>query len=225
MSGVLLLGASGLTREALAVERAIAPFRTIRIVDEDPARWGQEMDGAAVVGGLEEVKRYDDSEIVVCAEQPSARRRLVSRLCQLGVADDRYTRVIHPGVDVPNGCTIGDGSILLANVALTVDIAVGRHVVIMPNVTLTHDDVVEDYATLGAGVSLGSNVRVGSGAFLGMNSSVHEGLTVGENAVLGMGSALMSELPRGGTALGVPARTSWTTMDESALARSGRDWS
>ncbi|HLN77238.1 MAG TPA: acetyltransferase [Nocardioidaceae bacterium] len=223
--GVLLVGASGLTREVLAVERAIAPFRTIWIVDDDPARWGQEMDGAAVVGGLEEVKRYDDSEIVVCAEQPSARRRLVARLSQLGVADEQYTRVIHPGVDIPNGCTVGDGSILLANVVLTVDIAVGRHVVIMPNVTLTHDDVVEDYATLGAGVSLGSNVRVGSGACLGMNSSVDDGLAVGENAMLGMGSALMSELPRGGTAFGVPARTSWPTRDVSALAPSARDWS
>ena len=225
MGGVLLVGASGLTREVLAVERAIAPFRTFRIVDDDPARLGQEMDGAAVVGGLEEVKSYDDSEIVVCAEQPSARRRLVSRLSQLGVADERYTRVIHPGVDIPNGCTVGDGSILLANVALTVDVAVGRHVVIMPNVTLTHDDVVEDFATLGAGVSLGSNVRVGSGACLGMNSSVDDGLTVGENAMLGMGSALMSELPRGGTAFGVPARTAWSARDESALALSARDWS
>lgn len=205
MSGVVLVGASGLAREALAVERAVARFRMIRVVDENAALWGSELDGAPVVGGLEEVNRYEDSEIVVCAEEGPVRRRLLSRLRRMGVSDDRYTRVIHPSVDIPNGCTVGDGSILLAHVVLTVDVAVGRHVVVMPNATLTHDVVVEDFATVGAGVSLGGGVRVGSGADLGMNSSVLAGVTVGEDATLEMGSVLLSDLPAWATACGVPA--------------------
>lgn len=52
MGGLLLVGASGLTREASVIERAIARFRAIRIVDDDPARSGQEHDGGGSRGSL-----------------------------------------------------------------------------------------------------------------------------------------------------------------------------
>lgn len=209
-AGILLVAASGLAREALAVERGLGRFTSVRVIDDNPAVWGSAMDGAPVVGGLEEVKRYDDSSIVVCAGHGAVRRRLVLRLTGLGVSDDRYTSVIHPSVVVPEGCTVADGSILLAQVVLTADVTVGRHVVVMPHVTLTHDDVVEDYATLCAGVALGGEVRIGSAAYLGMNASVRERVTIGAGATLGMGSALLRDMPPGQTWVGVPARP----MDE-----------
>jgi sugar O-acyltransferase (sialic acid O-acetyltransferase NeuD family) len=206
MGGVLLVAASGLAREALAVERAVARYPMIRVIDDNPRLWGSSLNGAPIVGGVEEVKRYDGSEIVVCAGHGAARRSIVRRLAELGVTDDRYTQVIHPSVDVPPGCTVGIGSILLARVVLTADVTVGRHVVVMPNVTLTHDDTVEDFATLCAGVTLGGEVRVGAGAYLGMNSSIRERLTVGRDATLGMGAALLRDLPPAQTWAGVPAR-------------------
>lgn len=204
--GILLVAAGGLAREALAAERVLGRFRTVHLLDDDPSLWGTTVGGARVVGGLEEVKRYDDCAIVVCAGHGAVRRRLVSRLTELGVLEDRYTSVIHPGVDVPAGCTVGAGSVLLAGVVLTVDVTIGRHVVAMPHVTLTHDDLVEDYATLCAGATLGGGVRVGSAAYVGMSSSVREGVSIGAGSTLGMGAALLRDLPPGQTWVGVPAR-------------------
>ncbi len=204
--GVLLVAASGLARETLGVERVLGRFRTVRVLDDDPALWGTTMDGAPVVGGLEEVKRYDEASIVVCAGHGAVRRRLVARLSGLGVGPDRYTSVIHPSVEVPAGCTVGAGTVLLARTVMTAGVSVGRHVVVMPQVTLTHDDVVEDFATLCAGVVLGGEVRVGSAAYLGMASSVRERVTVGAGATLGMGAALLHDVPAGQTWVGVPAR-------------------
>lgn len=206
MNGVLLVAAGGLAREVLALERAVGRFQVIRLIDDDTALWGSKLDGAPVVGGLEEVEPYGDSQIVVCAGHGSARRRIVARLSDLGVGPDRYATVVHPSVDVPGGCTVGYGSILLAQVVLTADVAVGRHVVAMPHVTLTHHDVVEDFVTLAAGVSLGGGVRVGAGSYLGMNASVRERVRVGPDATLGMGGALLRDLPAGAIWAGVPAR-------------------
>lgn len=205
MQRLLLVAAGGLARETLAVERARGRYDAIRLLDDDPRLWGSTMGGIPVAGGLEEVKR-DDADVVVCAGRGAVRRRLVSRLRELGVSDDRYARVVHPTVDVPPGCDVGAGSILLAQVVLTANVTLGRHVVVMPHVTLTHEDVVEDYVTLCAGVTLGGEVRVGSGAYLGMSSSVRERLVVGADATLGMGSALLHDLPPGQTWVGVPAR-------------------
>lgn len=205
MAGLLLVAAGGLAREVLAVLRAQASSRPAWVLDDDPQLWGATVAGAPVIGGLQEVKEYDDSQLVVCAGHGSVRRQLVSRLAQLGVAEDRYACVIHPSVDVPDGCSVGHGSILLAQVALTAEVSVGRHVVAMPHVTLTHNDVVGDYATLCAGVSLGGNVRVGEASYLGMNASVRENVTVGAEAVLGMGSVLLRDQPADQTWVGVPA--------------------
>ncbi len=204
--GVVLVAAGGLARETLEALHALSFRGSVVVLDDDPDRWGSSLGGAPVVGGLEDVKRYDDHGIVVCAGRGAVRRRLVERLSDVGVAEDRFRSVVHPSVAVPASCTVGAGTILLAGVVLTADVLVGSHVVAMPHVTLTHDDVVDDYATLAAGVSLGGGVHVGAGAYLGMNASVREGLTIGADAVLGMGAALVQDLPDGQTWAGVPAR-------------------
>jgi len=123
----------------------------------------------------------------------------------LGIGEDRYATVVHPSVDVPRSCEVGAGSILLAQVAVTAHVRIGRHVVVMPNCTLTHDDVLEDYVTLAAGVSLGGGVRVGEAAYLGMNAGVRERVTVGHSSVLGMGAVALADVAAGQTAVGVPA--------------------
>jgi sugar O-acyltransferase (sialic acid O-acetyltransferase NeuD family) len=206
MTTLILVAASGLAREVLAVERELGRFPKVCVVDDNPGLWGTTIAGLPIIGGLDCVRSYDDAQLLVCAGRGTARRSIVARLAELGAIFDQFTTVIHPAVAIPKGCTIGFGSVLLAGTVLTADIRIGAHVVSMPNVTLTHDDVVEDYVTLCAGVSLGGNVTVRAAAFLGMNSSIREGLTVGEEAVLGMASALLEPLPDKQTWAGVPAR-------------------
>ena len=204
MQRLILVAASGLAREVLPVVRP--RFDEILVVDDDPTSWGRVLRGAIVEGGLEVVDRYHDARLLVCAGPGAVRRSLVARLRELGVGPDRYTVAVHPSVDVPSGCRIGEGSILLAHVALTADVTVGRHVVVMPNATLTHDCVLDDYATVCAGVSLAGGVHVREAAYLGMNASVREGLTVGAESVLGMGGVMLEDLPPRQCWAGVPAR-------------------
>ena len=205
MTSLMIVAASGLAREVLAVVRTLDQFDEIRVVDDDSALWGRSVGQVPVVGGLDLVSEYDDHLLLVCAGKGFARRRIVKKLSGLGVVRDRYATLVHPRVEIPPGCTVGVGSILLEGAAFTADIRVGDHVVVMPHVTLTHDDVVEDFATLCAGVSLGGGVHVGSGAYLGMNASVRENQAVGADATLGMGAALVDDLPAGQTWAGVPA--------------------
>jgi sugar O-acyltransferase (sialic acid O-acetyltransferase NeuD family) len=207
MRTLALVAASGLAREVLAVPGVVEAFDRVVVVDDDPRRWGDDLVGHVVVpGGLQRVTNLGECGVVVCAGAGRARRAIVARLAGLGIGADRYITVRHPSADVPPGCTVGHGSILLSHVALTCDVRVGSHVVAMPGVTLTHDDVVADFATLCAGVSLGGHVTVGEAAYLGMNASVREHTTVGRETTLGMGAALLTDLPDHETWVGVPAR-------------------
>ncbi|WP_372593646.1 NeuD/PglB/VioB family sugar acetyltransferase [Actinotalea sp.] len=211
---LLLVAASGLAREVLAAVRVRGTHEVVGLLDDNEDLHGSSVGGVRVLGGIESVADHPDALLVVCAGKGSSRAALVERL---GASPERFATVLHPTVEVPGGCTVGPGSVLLSGVVLTADVTVGSHVVAMPQVTFTHDDVIEDFATFAAGVSLGGSVRVGRGAYLGMNVSVREGLSVGAGATVGMGAAVLASVPGGQTWAGVPARALRSTRDADGV--------
>ena len=206
MTGLVLVGASGLAREATAVAVLMRHDGPVQVVDDDPATWGTLHGLAPVLGAVEVATELVDHEVVLTLGKGRIRRRVAARLDVLGMDPARYTSLVHPRIVLPGSCHLGTGCIAMDGVVMTADVEVGDHVVLMPQVTLTHGCVVEDFATLCAGVTLGGDVRVGETAYLGMNASVREGVTVGAGSVLGMGSVLLEDLPAGETWAGVPAR-------------------
>jgi len=206
MTDLIVIGASGLAREALAVVRETGSHRPVGVLDDDAARMPSGFDGVPVRGRIADLNQFPDAEVLVCVGSGVARERIVYWLAETGVRGIRFATVVDPSVRNPAGCSIGAGSILLANVSITAAATIGEHVVMMPGVTVTHDDVVEDYATLTAGVSLGGGVHVARGAYLGMNAAVLPGVRVGRKAVVGMCAAVIADVPDNETWAGVPAR-------------------
>jgi sugar O-acyltransferase (sialic acid O-acetyltransferase NeuD family) len=206
VSGLLLVGASGLAREATAVAVMLQHDGPVNIVDDNPATWGTLHGMTPVLGSVDLVAEVVDLQVVLTLGQGRHRRRVVVRLDMLGVDPARYTSLVHPRVVLPGSCHIGTGSVVLDGVVLTADVEVGDHVVLMPHVTLTHGCTVGDFATLCAGVSLGGDVMVGEAAYIGMNASVRQGVHIGSGATVGMGSVVLNDVPAGETWAGVPAR-------------------
>lgn len=207
MRPIILAGASGLAREVAVAVQTAADRDLLGFIDDDENLWGTTIDGFPVLGGLAVALERDEADVVLCPGKGSARESVADRLRARGFLPERYATVVHPSATVPDSCSVGAGSVLLAGTVLTASVTVGRHVVVMPNATLTHDDIVEDFATICAGVTLGGNVHVGRAAYLGMSACVRERLTVGDRATLGMGSVLLDDLPAGQTWVGNPAAT------------------
>ncbi|MDQ0146997.1 MULTISPECIES: acetyltransferase [Pseudarthrobacter] len=205
MSELILIAASGLAREVLAMVRSSGQYDVVGLLDDDKEMAGVSVDGAPVLGTIDDAAKYTHAFILVCIGSGRARESVVERLTALGLTEARYATAIDPSVLCPEGCRVGRGSILLRNVTLTASVTLGSHVVAMPSVTFTHDDDVADFATFAAGVSLGGGVRIGRAAYLGMNASVRERTSVGAYATVGMGAAVLSNVPDGQTWVGVPA--------------------
>lgn len=206
MSELILVAATGLAREVLAMVRGSGQYDVVGLLDDDNEMAGVTVDGAPVLGSIDDAPHYTHAFLLVCVAPSREREAVVARLASLGINESRYATAVDPSAHYPEGCRIGRGSILLQNVTLTAGVTLGAHVVAMPHVTFSYDDDVSDFATLAAGVSLGGGVRVGRGASLGLNSSVRERTSVGDYATIGIGAAVLSHVPDGETWAGVPAR-------------------
>ncbi|WP_306636833.1 NeuD/PglB/VioB family sugar acetyltransferase [Pseudarthrobacter siccitolerans] len=206
MSELILIAASGLAREVLAMVRASGQYDVAGLLDDDEEINGVSVDGAPVLGSIDDAPYYTHALLLVCLNSGRARESIVERLTAMGIQNSRYATAVDPSVQYPEGCRIGRGSILLRNVTLTASVTLGSHVVAMPSVTFTHDDDVADFASFAAGVSLGGGVRIGRAASLGMNSCVRERTLVGDYTTVGMGAAVLSNVPNGETWVGVPAQ-------------------
>jgi len=203
MRDLILIAASGLAREVMAMRQS--QFRVVGVLDDDPTLHGTDIGGVPVLGGVELAAQLPGS-FLVCVGAGSGRRRIVERLAESGIGDERFATLVDDFAAIADNSLIGAGTVILAGTVLTADVIVGRHVVIMPNCTLTHDDIVDDFATLAAGVSVGGMLHIGAEAYLGMNASIRQRTSVGAGATVGMGAVVLEDVPSEQVWAGVPAK-------------------
>jgi sugar O-acyltransferase (sialic acid O-acetyltransferase NeuD family) len=221
---IVLVGAGGLGREALAALRADGEGPEVRgFVDDRSDTWSTTVDGVAVLGPVDGL--IDGSlhgcQALICTGRPGDTRSRVVIDEKLRAADVPFATVVHRTASLAPGTSIGEGSILLAQVVATAPITIGRHVVVMPQVVFTHDDVIGDVTTFGAGVRLAGGVVVEDGAYVGSGALVRENLTIGSGALVGMGSVVTRDVPPNEVWIGNPARY-LRTIDHPPLTSTPR---
>lgn len=207
---LLIVGAGGFAREAAETVRTIhsvdGSVRLLGFLDDDRTLHGTTVGGIPVLGPVQAVADHPDAAVVVAVGRPDAytvRRDIVARLA---LPADRYATLVHPGSSIGSSCSVGAGTVVLAQVVMTADVMVGDHVVVMPQVVLPHDVRVDDYATLASGVRLGGGVRVCTGAYVASGVCVREGCRVGAWSLVGIGSTVLTDVPDERVWFGSPAR-------------------
>ena len=126
MSELVLIAASGLAREVLAMVRSSGQYDVVGLLDDDKEMAGVTVDGAPVLGTIDDALQVHAR---VRAGLPGLWKVAGSRGGTAGghgVADARYATAIDPSVQCPEGCRIGRGSILLRNVTLTASVTWAR---------------------------------------------------------------------------------------------------
>jgi sugar O-acyltransferase (sialic acid O-acetyltransferase NeuD family) len=204
---IVLYGASG---HAAAVADAVSTcpgFDLVGFLDDAAApRPGDPPFLEPFLGGREQLPALREAGVrhaFVAIGNCAVRLRLASMLAAEGF--DLVT-VVHARAVVAAGASVGPGSVVMAGAVVGARSCVGAGAIINTCASIDHDCRVGDGVHLCPGVHLAGTVVVGPRTTLGIGAVVSNNLSIGSDTIVGAGAAVVTDLPSGVVAYGVPAR-------------------
>lgn len=205
---ILIFGAGGFGREVQWLIERINQKELVWQIEgylDDGTEPGTEINGYKVLGGIEELQRYDNSVSVVCAVgSAKVREKIVSRIKQIG--QFQFPNLIDPDVQNSQFVSMGEGNIVCAGNILTVNISMKDFVILNLSCTVGHDVVIESFVTVYSGVNISGCTLLKKGVEFGTGSKIIQGKVIGENTIVGAGAVVVRDLPSDCTAMGIPAK-------------------
>lgn len=197
-AGLILLGAGGHAKVAAAA--ALAAGWTVRgFLDDYKA--GESLLGLPVLGGTEAWRDHPGCVFLIAIGSNEARRRLAAELeCPWAPP------LVHPRAWVDPHAELGEGTIVMAGAMVQPGAAAGRHAILNTSCSVDHDCRIGDFCHVCPGCHLPGAVVLEEGAMMGAGSCARPGVTIGAWTTVGAGAAVVSHLPPGVVAVGVPAR-------------------
>lgn len=204
MSHLLILGAGGHGRVVAFTARSTGLWSEIAFLDD---RYPEidAIDDCSVLGKFDAAPSLskDYCDAAVGLGDGGARLDLIARLEQMGY---RLPAVVHPTATVSQHAVVGAGTVIFAQCVIHPGADLGRGCIVNTAATVDHDCTIGDGVHLSPGVHLGGQVSIGDLAWLGVGADAKNGVHIGSRSVVGAGAAVVSDIPDGVTAVGVPAR-------------------
>jgi UDP-3-O-[3-hydroxymyristoyl] glucosamine N-acyltransferase len=114
--------------------------------------------------------------------------------------------LVHPTATVSPTATVRDGAVVGPLAAINSGARVGRGAIISTGVVLEHDTVVEACAHVSSRAVLTGAAHLGARSLVGAGALVLPSVVIGADALVSPGAVVISNLPDGCRAVGVPAR-------------------
>ena len=204
---LVVYGAGGMGRELMwqLNDPASTKYNILGFVDDDPEKYGKNINGYPVVGDTEWLlNKNTEICVAVAVGYPELRRRIVEKLKVN--SNIVFPNIIAPDAKVSEFVELGEGCIICYGNIITVNIKIGDFFLANRCCTVGHDCVVGDYVTLNPMVSVSGNVTVEDCVDIGTGANIIQGKTLGANCVIGAGAVVVKDIPQGSTAVGVPAK-------------------
>ena len=207
MKHLIIIGARGWGRECLWMAQNTKENNRIYDIKGFLDSDSHALDGLAgdfppIIGSVENYKIEPDDVFLVAMGDPKWRKYYADIIEERGgkfISIISSLAIISPNAKIAHGCTIG------ANVIISDNVQIGKHVMIHGFSTLGHDCVVDDFASLGSYVFLGGNSHVGKMSVMHPKSMIIARKSIGDNVIVGAASVVMRNIKDGLHVLGNPA--------------------
>lgn len=117
-----------------------------------------------------------------------------------------FAKAIHPSAIISDNTSVGEGTVVMAGVAINPDTVIGKHCIINTNATVEHDAQIADFVHICPGVSLAGNVSVGEGTQVGIGATVIQGVSIGKWVMIGAGAVILNDIPDYAVVVGNPGK-------------------
>ncbi|GAB4249950.1 MAG: hypothetical protein Kow00122_07470 [Thermoleophilia bacterium] len=204
MSGLLIVGAGGHASVVADIARQMGLWEEIAFLDDrypDLVKNGD----VPVLGPTNRLEELRDrfAEAVPAVGDNRARLDLYHRLEAAGYG---LPLLQHPMTAVSPGARLAPGTVVVAMAAINTGAVLGPACIVNTGATVGHDCRLAEAVHAAPGCHLGGHSEVGARSWIGIGVSVREGVRIGADVMVGAGAAVVSDLPDGVLALGVPAR-------------------
>lgn len=206
MSTLFLCGAGNSegVRLALAVNAERRAWDRLVLLDDDPAKGGLELLGVPVAGSLTLLADADpthDHVVNLVARTCDRRAAMEMKIAAFGL---RFASLVHPSVET-SGTTLEEGATVYSRATVGPEVRVGSGSIVFMGAVVGHETTVGHGCVIAANAVLNARVRLEDRVYVGSNATIVPEVTIGAGATIGVGSAVLTDVPAGATALGVPA--------------------
>lgn len=172
---------------------------------DDGFKTGEIINGFPVLGGINEInERTEELLIVAAIGNPMLKKKLLNLINNRLIS---YPTLIHPNATIGrDNVKIGEGTIICAGNAITIDISIGQHVILNLSCTVGHDTTIGDYCSFMPSVNISGEVNIHESVYVGTGAKIINQLEIGENTIIGAGAVVSKTLPANCTAVGIPAK-------------------
>jgi sugar O-acyltransferase (sialic acid O-acetyltransferase NeuD family) len=213
MIDMILAGSGGCMRELVwqmqEMNQEKDSYHILGYVDREKPE-----DGIGVMVGNQRISYLGDDEfllqrkietnVAICVGTPALRKRIAQKLKQNPRL--HFPSLILKQTAVCPDVVMGEGCIISRDCRISTNVRMGDFIFLNLAAGICHDGTLGDYVTLSPDVRLAGNVTVGCGSDLGLGTKVIQGVRIGENVRTGAGAIVVTDLPDGCTAVGVPAK-------------------
>lgn len=210
---VIIVGAGG-HGKVVADTVLLSRDNIIGFLDDNP-NIGESFAGFPILGRINEFRNYSNCSFVIAIGNPDVREKIANQLA--GVS---WYTAIHPTAVISKlDVCIGEGTVIMANVAVNAGAVIGKHCILNTGSIVEHDNQLDDLVHVSVGVRLAGTVHVGKKTWIGIGACIRNNLSVCAGCMIGAGAIVVKDIEEAGTYVGIPAeRKSMKTKNISCVS-------
>ncbi len=198
---VVIIGASG--HGKVIADIIIKSGDSILGFLDDNKNKGDTFCGYPILGKSTDYKRFQKKCEFVIAIGNADIREKISLLCH----NVKWYTAIHPQSVISTiDVSIGEGTVVMANVVINSGASIGKHCIINTSSVVEHDNNICDFVHVSVGTKLAGTVSVGKKTWIGIGATVKNNTTICGNCMIGAGAVVVNNIDCEGTYIGVPAK-------------------
>ncbi len=175
--------------------------RVVGFLDDNP-NCGSSFSGFPVLGTTAEFTRVPEASYIIAIGNARVRERLAAKIQGI-----KWYTAVHPSAVISEtGTTVGEGTVIMANVVINPGTTIGRHCIINSGAVVEHDNVIEDFVHVSVGAKLAGSVHIGRRSWIGIGASVSNNVVICEDCMIGAGGVVVRDIEKPGTYAGVPVK-------------------